>query len=226
MQVGRATDALERVETVQAAGDNEHVNVAALREEVQNGLVDQLVRGEVEVVRAQALRHVQDDVRVEQHRADNGALGELVVRRSAVLLQLVAAAVEVGVLVPAPAAATGLPARGAAAVAPERFKVGITEIPVVRGRLRRRHVIRETVVCAHVLPFRCVYDTTPRCKPLTELSTGGVDNIRMCGRVVHKPAPWGVEFVWNQRSHHRRVIPNAQLNAYIFLLSSSVGTGG
>ena len=84
MQVGRAADAAELADAGELGGDGDGVGRLAAAVEVEDGGVDELVGGAVEVALAQGLDDVGDRVLAQQHRAEDGLLGRDVLRRGAV----------------------------------------------------------------------------------------------------------------------------------------------
>src|SRR5690606_24585209 len=86
-QVGGAADALELAAAFQAGSDGDRVGGLAAAVEVEDGVVDGLVRGAVEVAGAQHLDHVGDGVLAEQHAAEHGLFcGQVVGRLTAEVL--------------------------------------------------------------------------------------------------------------------------------------------
>ena len=80
MQIRRATDALEQAPSVELGGDGDGVGRLAAPVEVQDGVVDALVRGPVEIAGPQPLEDVGDGVLREQHPAEHRLLGGHVLR--------------------------------------------------------------------------------------------------------------------------------------------------
>ena len=87
MQVRRPAHPLEVVVAVEAAGDDDRIDVLALTEQVDHRRVDQLVRRVVEVLRRELTDDLHDGVRTEQHRAEHALLRLTVVRRLTVLAE-------------------------------------------------------------------------------------------------------------------------------------------
>ena len=82
VEVRRAADP-GQLAAGQLGGDRDRVGRLAAAVEVEDGVVDQLVRRAVEVGAADDLDDVGDGVLAEQHGAEHGLLGVLVLRRGA-----------------------------------------------------------------------------------------------------------------------------------------------
>ena len=72
MQIGRAADAAQQVAAVQLGGDGDGVSGLAATVQVEDGVVDVLVRRPVEVTGPEALEHVGDRVLAQQHATEYG----------------------------------------------------------------------------------------------------------------------------------------------------------
>ena len=81
VQIGGAADALEQTAPVQLGRHRHGVGGLTAPVEVQDGVVDVLVGGAVEIARAQLLQHVGDGVLAQQHAAEDRLLGSHVLRR-------------------------------------------------------------------------------------------------------------------------------------------------
>ena len=86
VQVRRAADPAELAALLQLGRDRHRVGRLAAAVEVEDGLVDQLVRRPVEVVPAHDLDDVGDGVLGQQHAAEDGLLGGEVLRWGAAQL--------------------------------------------------------------------------------------------------------------------------------------------
>ena len=82
MQVRAAADAGDLAAPGELVGDRDGVRGLAAAVQVEDGLVDQLMRGPVMVGRPDHLDHVRDGVLGEQHPAEHALLRRDVVRRS------------------------------------------------------------------------------------------------------------------------------------------------
>ena len=80
VQIGRPADAAQQTAAVQFGGDGDRIGGLAAAEEVEDRVVDVLVRGPVEVPGAQPLEHVGDGVLAQQHAAQHGLLGDQILR--------------------------------------------------------------------------------------------------------------------------------------------------
>ena len=83
MQIRGAADPAEQTPPVQLRGHRHRVGRLAAAVEVQDRVVDALVGGPVEVAGPEPLEHVGDGVLAQQHPAEHGLLGGLVLRRLA-----------------------------------------------------------------------------------------------------------------------------------------------
>ena len=83
VQIGRAADPAQQVAAVQLGGDGDGVGGLAATVQIEDGVVDVLVRRPVEVAGPQALEHVGDRVLAQQHAAEYGLLCGSVLRRLA-----------------------------------------------------------------------------------------------------------------------------------------------
>ena len=81
MQIRGAADAAQQSAAVQLGGDSHRVGGLTAPVQVQDRVVDVLMRGPVEVAGAQPLQHVGDGVLAQQHAAEDGLLGRRVLRR-------------------------------------------------------------------------------------------------------------------------------------------------
>ena len=89
VQVGGAADAADLAALGQLAGDGDGVGGVAAAVQVEDDVVDDLVRGAVEVLGAEHLDDLGDGVLGEQHAAEDALLGRDVVRWGAFELLLV-----------------------------------------------------------------------------------------------------------------------------------------
>ena len=83
MQIRGATDPAEQAPPIQLGGHRHRVGGLAAAVEVQDRVVDALMVGAVEVAGPEPLEHVGDGVLAQQHAAEHGLLGGLVLRRLA-----------------------------------------------------------------------------------------------------------------------------------------------
>ena len=80
VQIGRAADAAQQPAAVQLGGDGDRVGGLAAAVEIEDGVVDVLVGRTVEVAGPEALEHIGNRVLAQQHAAEDGLLGRLVLR--------------------------------------------------------------------------------------------------------------------------------------------------
>lgn len=80
MQIRRTADSTQQVAAVQFRGDRDGVGRLTAPVQVQDCVVDVLVRGAVEVPGPQPLEHVGDGVLAQQHAAEHGLFGREVLR--------------------------------------------------------------------------------------------------------------------------------------------------
>ena len=59
---------------IKATGNNQHIDFRTLRVQVQNRLIDQLVRRVVEIFHPQFLDHIDNRVGAQQHRTKHALL--------------------------------------------------------------------------------------------------------------------------------------------------------
>jgi len=81
VRVGRAAEPDQLTAPLQLRGHRDGDGGLAAAVEIEDAVVDRLVRGTVEVVRAQDLDDVGDRVLGQQHPAEDGLLGRQVLRR-------------------------------------------------------------------------------------------------------------------------------------------------
>jgi hypothetical protein len=84
VEVGSTADPLQVTAAVELRGHGDHVDGLTAPEQVDDGVVDRLVRRPVEVDPPEDLGDVGDGVLRDQHRAEHGLLGRHVLRRGAV----------------------------------------------------------------------------------------------------------------------------------------------
>ena len=83
MQIGRAADPAQQLAAVQLGGDGDGVGGLAATVQIEDGVVDVLVRRPVEITGPQALEHVGNRILAQQHSAEYGLLCGSVLRRLA-----------------------------------------------------------------------------------------------------------------------------------------------
>ena len=83
VQIRRSTDTPQQAAAIQFGGHRHRIGRFPAAVQVQDRVVDVLVRGPVEVARAQPLQHVGDGVLAQQHAAENRLFGGGVLRRLA-----------------------------------------------------------------------------------------------------------------------------------------------
>ena len=83
VQVRGATSALQVVIPLQAAGEDEGIDLLVLTKQVNDGGVDDAVHRPVEIVRLEHLEHVREDVRGRENRAQHALLRLDIVRGQA-----------------------------------------------------------------------------------------------------------------------------------------------
>ena len=83
MQIRGAADPAQQAAAVQLGGDRHRVGRLAATVQIEDRVVDVLVRGPVEVAGPQPLEHVGDGVLAQQHAAEHGLLGRRVLGRLA-----------------------------------------------------------------------------------------------------------------------------------------------
>ena len=81
VQIGRPADPAQQPAAVQLGGHRHRVGRLAPPVEIQDGVVDVLVRRAVEVAGPQPLQHVGDRVLAQQHAAQHRLLGREILRR-------------------------------------------------------------------------------------------------------------------------------------------------
>ena len=83
VQIGRAADPAQQTPPVELRGHRHGVGRLATSVEVEDGVVDALMVGAVEVAGPQPLEDIGDGVLAQQHSAEHGLFGGLVLRRLA-----------------------------------------------------------------------------------------------------------------------------------------------
>ena len=81
MHIWGAADPAQQPAAVQLRGDRHRVGRLAAPVQIEDRVVDVLVRGAVEVAGTQPLQHVGDGVLAQQHAAEDGLLGRSVLGR-------------------------------------------------------------------------------------------------------------------------------------------------
>ena len=80
MQIRRPTDPPQQASAIQLCGHSHRVGRLAAAVQIEDRVVDILMGGFVEVARPQPLQHVGDGVLAQQHAAQHGHLGGVVLR--------------------------------------------------------------------------------------------------------------------------------------------------
>ena len=80
MQVRSSTNATQQTPAVQLGSDRHRIGRLTSAVQIQDRVVDVLVRGPIEVAGAKPLQHVGDGVLAQQHPAEDGLFGRGVLR--------------------------------------------------------------------------------------------------------------------------------------------------
>ncbi len=80
VQIRRSTDPAQQPAAIQLCRDRHRVGRLTAAVQIQDGVIDVLVRGPVEVARAQPLQHIGDRVLAQEHAAEDRLLGGGVLR--------------------------------------------------------------------------------------------------------------------------------------------------
>ena len=83
MQIRRPADPPQQAPAIQLGGHRHSIGRLAAAVQVEDRVVDVLVRGPVEVAGTQPLQHVGYGVLAQQHAAEDGLFGRSVLRRLA-----------------------------------------------------------------------------------------------------------------------------------------------
>ena len=80
MQIRRSTHPAQQTATIQLGGHRHRIGRLTSAVQIQDRVVDILMRGPVEVAGTQLLQHVGDGILAQEHAAEDGHLGRVVLR--------------------------------------------------------------------------------------------------------------------------------------------------